>query len=154
MAEYIERELGWDDSIEKESDYVLLSEGEYDFTVKSLTRGRHTGSEKLPPCHKAILKLEVTNGTDTATIEHNLFLHTKVEGLLSQFFVSIGLKKHGEPLKMNWNDVPGTKGRCKVYIDVWKGKNGQDMQSNKIKSFLDPKTEAVQPSKTFTPGAF
>lgn len=152
MAE-IERELGWDDQIEKESDFVLLPEGEYDFTVKSFTRGRHNGSEKLPSCNKAILKLEVTNGTDTTTLEHNLFLHTKCEGILSAFFIAIGQKKHGQPLHMNWNAVTGAKGKCKVYIDNWKGRDNQDMQSNKIKKFLEP-VENTTSQTTFTPGAF
>ena len=31
------RELGWDDEIEKGADYVLLPEGEYDFTIEELT---------------------------------------------------------------------------------------------------------------------
>ena len=156
MSEVLERELGWDDQIEKESDFTILPEGEYYFTVKSFTRGRHAGSEKLPPCNKAILKIEVTNGKDSTTIEHNLFLHTKCEGMLSQFFISIGLKKHGEPLVMNWNAVAGKKGRCKVYVDTWKGNNGQDMQSNKIKSFLDPVAtpEPTTSTASFTPGAF
>ncbi len=149
MAEIIERELGWDDQIEKESTFILLPEGEYDYTVKSFSRGRHQGSAKLPPCPKAVLKIEVTNGTDSTTIEHNLFLHSKCEGMLSEFFVSIGLKKHGEPLKMNWNAVTGKTGRCKVYIDTWQGTSGE-MKSNKIKKFLDP----VPASANFTPGAF
>lgn len=153
MADNMEREFGWEDSIEKESDFTLLTEGEYDFTVKSFTRGRHAGSDKLPPCNKAILSLEVTNGTDTTTIEHNLFLHSKCEGMLSAFFISIGQKKHGEPLKMNWNAVVGAKGRCKVYVDTWKNnKDGRDMQSNKIKKFLEP-SESTS-STTFTPGNF
>ena len=151
MSNIVERELGWDEQITKEgSEFVLLPEGEYDFEVKSFTRGRHTGSAKLPPCNKAILKIEVTDGQRTAVIEHNLFLHTKVEGLLSQFFIAIGQKKHGEPLNMNWNSVIGAKGRCKVRVDEWKGNDGRDYKSNKIASFLEPKN--VQP--TFTPGAF
>lgn len=155
MADNIEREFGWDDSIEKESEFMLLPEGDYDFIVKSFARGRHQGSGKLPACNKAIIKLEVTNGTDTSTIEHSLFLHSKCEGILSAFFISIGQKKHGEPLKMNWNAVVGAKGKCKVYIDKWTGNNGNEMQSNKIKKFFDPVDSPAQsPQASFTPGAF
>lgn len=153
MADNIERELGWEDQIEKESEFTLLPEGEYDFTVKAFKRGRFDGSEKLPPCNKAILTIEVTNGQDTTTIEHNLFLHSKCEGILSAFFISIGQKKHGEPLKMNWNAVTGAKGRCKVFVETWKSnKDGQEMKSNKIKSFLKPSENA--PKSSFTPGEF
>lgn len=152
MADF-EREFSWNDKIEKESDFVLLPEGEYDFSVKSFARGRHNGSEKLPPCNKAILKIEVTNGVDSTTIEHNLFLHSKCEGLLSAFFISIGQKKHGEPLRMNWNAVTGARGRCKLCIDKWKGKDGNEMESNKIKKFLEPSANHTTQT-TFTPGAF
>ncbi len=56
----IERELGWNDTIMKDADeYVILPAGDYDFVVESLERGRHEGSEKLPPCNKAILNLRV-----------------------------------------------------------------------------------------------
>ena len=54
----MERELDWDDTIEKESgEYVLLPEGDYPFLVESFDRARHAGSEKLPqqytwPCSK------------------------------------------------------------------------------------------------------
>ena len=53
------RELEWDDSIEKDSDYVILPEGDYEFVVESVERARHPGSEKLPSCNKAIVKLRI-----------------------------------------------------------------------------------------------
>ena len=80
----MERELDWNDEIEKDSDFTLLPEGDYDFTVESFERGRHPGSDKLPACNKAILKL-----------------HTKTEGMISAFFTAIGQKKKGEKVKMN-----------------------------------------------------
>lgn len=90
-----EKEFGWDDEIEKDSDeWVLLPEGDYDFTVTAFERGRHQGSDKLPPCNKAILTLKVEGKEGTATITHNLFLHSKTEGMLSAFFCAIGQKKH------------------------------------------------------------
>ena len=88
-----ERELGWDDEIEKDSeDFLLLPEGDYDFVVESFERGRHNGSEKLPACNKAMLKLRIDTPDGTALINHNLFLHTKTEGMISAFFTSIGQK--------------------------------------------------------------
>ena len=131
-----DRELGWDDEIEKDgSDFVLLPEGDYDFTVESFERGRHNGSEKLPACNKAILKLRIDTPDGTALINHNLFLHTKTEGMISAFFTSIGQKKKGEKIKMNWNAVIGAKGRCKVGIHEWTGTDGEKRQSNEIKRF-------------------
>ena len=135
MSEF-ERELGWDDEIEKDgSDFVLLPEGDYDFVVESFERGRHNGSEKLPACNKAMLKLRIDTPDGTALINHNLFLHTKTEGMISAFFTSIGQKKKGEKIKMNWNAVIGAKGRCKVGIHEWTGTDGEKRQSNEIKRF-------------------
>lgn len=136
----IDRELGWDDQIENDSpDFVILPEGDYDFEVKCMERGRHNGSEKLPPCNKATLTVRITasDGQET-TIKHNLFLHSKCEGLLCAFFMAIGQRRHGEKINMNWNAVPGSRGRCKIKIRNWKGNNGNEMQSNEIVQFYEP----------------
>ena len=42
MSEVIERELGWDDEIEKDGpEFVLLPEGDYSFEVVGFERARH-----------------------------------------------------------------------------------------------------------------
>ena len=156
----IGREYAWDDEIVKDSDFTLIPEGDYNFTVTAFERGRHEGSEKLPACNKAIVTLRVTLADgSTQEIKHNLFLHSKCEGLLSAFFTAIGQKRKNEPLKMNWNAVIGATGRCKISIRSWKGKNGEDMQSNDIKKFYAPEdTPAPQyqqtaPAQPATPAA-
>lgn len=145
----VDRELDWNEEISKESEFTLLSDGDYNFTVVSFERARHNGSAKLPPCNKAVLKIKIDGGElGSTTITHNLFLHTKCEGMLSEFFISIGQKKHGEKLAMNWNSVPGSTGKCKVYIDNYTRNDGTEGQSNKIKRFLEPLTsnETAKPS--------
>lgn len=116
-----EHELGWDDEIVKDSSYTVLTPGEYWFIVESFERARHTPSaqntnpNKLPACNKAVLKLKVvTNDGNEATLTHNLFLHSRTEGMISAFFGAIGQKKHGEPLRMNWQSVIGQVGVAKV----------------------------------------
>lgn len=136
-----EKELQWDDTITKDaSDFILLPEGDYNFIVESFERGRHGGSEKLPPCNKAILTLRIDAPEGTAKITHNLFLHSKTEGMLSAFFTCIGQKKKGEPLKMNWGQVPGASGRCKIGVHDYKNRDGEDRKSNDVKKFY-PKEE-------------
>ncbi len=140
MKEMMERELDWDDQIENDgAEFVILPEGDYDFEVRSVERGRHNGSDKLPPCNKATLsiRLMAEDGEET-TIRHNLFLHSKCEGLLCAFFTAIGQRKHGEKISMNWNAVPGSRGRCKVKIRKWTSTNGNEMQSNEIARFYEP----------------
>lgn len=133
------RELGWDETIEKDSEYVLLPEGDYNFGVMSFERGRHNGSDKLPPCNKAILKLNVWDESGNQTlITKSLFLHSSVEGLLCSFFTAIGQRKHGEKLAMNWATVVGSFGRCHVKIRNYKKDDGTDGQANEITKFLEP----------------
>lgn len=137
------RALDWDDEIEKENEFVLLPEGVYDFEVVKFERGNHNGSDKLPACKKAILTIKISDdkGKET-TIIHNLFLHTKTEGMLSAFFLAIGEKKHGEKVRMNWQNVTGAKGKCKVIVDTYNGN-----QYNKIKSFVTPDKKPASDSK-------
>lgn len=145
------QELGWDDEIEKDSSFVLLPAGDYDFTVTDFERARHNGSAKLPPCNKAVVTLTINSPEGTAAIKHNLFLHTKTEGMLCAFFTAIGQRKHGERLRMNWNTVIGATGRATVSVRDWTDNNGNTRQSNDIKKFIEP---AEQPAKGFTPGSF
>lgn len=145
----MERALDWDDSIEKDGgDFILLPEGDYDFKVEKFERARHSGSAKLPACNKAILTISIEGEEGTATLIHNLFLHTKTEGMLSAFFSAIGLKKKGEKVNMNWTMVPGSTGRCKVGIRNWTNSEGKAMQSNEIKKFY------AKEEKTFKAGEF
>ena len=52
---------------------------------------------------------------------------------------------------MNWNAVPGAKGRCKIFIDKWTNDRGEEFQSNKIKKFYEPQ---VNSAPTFQAGKF
>jgi hypothetical protein len=144
-------ELDWDSEIEKESDFILLSEGEYEFEVISFERARYTGGDKLPACNQAKLKLQITIPEGIATINHNLFLHSRCEGILSAFFNCIGQKKHGEKVKMDWGKVIGSKGRAKIGTRIYNEKT-----FNEVKRFLDPEetTQPQQPSALFKPGSF
>ena len=161
MADYIERELDWEDEITRESDFILLPEGDYNFKVTSFERARHEGSEKLPPCNKAVITLEIDSTEGKVYIKHNLFLHTKCEGLISAFFIGIGQKKHGEPLRMNWNNVIGSTGRCKIIVKEEKKRDNSNeiMKFNNVARFYEPKTISPQPQTAsaggvFTPGKF
>lgn len=140
-----ERELKWDDAIEHDgSDFILLDPGEYKFTVTGFERARHGGSAKLPPCNKAVLSVRIDDGEgNIATIQHNLFLHSKTEGLLCQFFRSIGARKSGERLVMDWSKVVGSRGLCKVGVRDWTAKNGTIKQSNEIERFLNPPGDGI-----------
>lgn len=144
-----ERELGWDDEISKErGEFIVLPEGDYDFTIESFERGRFNGSEKMPACNRAILNIRINSPEGAVYINHSLLLHTRTEGLLSSFFESIGQKEKGKAVRMNWSAVTGATGRCKVEVHQWKDKEGNERQSNRINKFY-PKE-----SKKYAAGDF
>jgi len=140
-----ERELGWEDEIENDSpDFEVLQEGDYDFEIVGFERGRHQGSDKLPPCNKAVLEVKLISGSGKTTIKHNLFLHTKTEGMLCAFFISIGQRKHGERVTMNWNKVVGSTGKCKIGVRKWKNDKGEELKFNQIIKFYEPETATIE----------
>ncbi|HEN6533656.1 TPA: hypothetical protein U7F74_000949 [Streptococcus agalactiae] len=139
MTEYnnnFEREFGWDDTIQEDAkEFITLQPGDYVFTVTDFERARHTPNPqktgKLPACNKAVISLEIETDEGVASLKHNLFLHSSTEGMLSAFFGAIGQKKHGEPLKMNWNTVVGATGVCSV-----KNRTYNDNVYNEVKSMI------------------
>lgn len=130
-----ERELSWDDTIEKDGGgFILLPEGDYNFTVAKFERARFAGSANLPACNQAKIELTIHSSQGDVTVFHNLYLHTKTEGLLSAFFSAIGQKKKNEPLRMNWPAVIGAKGRCVLEHNKYMSK-GEERVNNQVKRF-------------------
>jgi hypothetical protein len=146
MAENTGREIGWDDQIENEgAEFTVLPAGDCEFEVLSFERARHSGSDKLPPCNKAVLHIQLTaQDGSTTTVNHNLFLHSITEGMLCSFFTAIGQRQKGERATMNWNAVTGSRGRCKITVRKWKGDDGVERESNQINKFYEPETAKYQ----------
>lgn len=147
MNEQNVQTFGWDDTIEKDGGgFVLLPAGDYNFYVQGFERQYHPGSAKLPPCNKAVLTLLVGDpfGQST-TLTHNLFLCSKCEGLLCDFFTSIGDRNRGEALRPNWQGLVGKTGRCRLKIETWTGRDGSERQSNRIERFLEPDANMPRP---------
>lgn len=158
------RELDWDDEISDEgTEFSLLPEGDYKFTVSKVERARFNGSDKMPPCNMAKVTFTVWGEDDSATVIENFLLNSKMEWKLSALFLCLGIKKHGEPLKMKWGEVTGAKGKCHIVIENYTDKNGNQRQSNRIKTFYayDKDVKTVEPNTPkpaaqggWTPGAF
>lgn len=155
MSNVTERVFDWDEEIENDGpEFVVLPEGDYDFEVIDFERGRHNGSNKLPPCNKAIVHIKIEGKEGIAIIKHQLFLHSITEGMLCAFFTAIGQRQKGEKVKMNWNAVIGSKGKCKIYIDKWTNDEGKEFEGNKIKKFYEPTDAPIQQRTNFKPGQF
>lgn len=157
-----DRMFDWNDVIENDGTFTLLPEGVYPFTVVKFERGEHAGSDRIPPCKKAVLTIELDGGAlGTTEITENLFLHSKQEWKLCQFFTAIGQRKKGEQMRMNWQAVPGAKGWAEVVVNKYKNRDGEDRQNNRVGKYLDPaevkQTQAPAAAPTgngFIPGAF
>jgi len=156
-----DRAFDWEDTIENDSSFTLLPEGVYPFTVVSFERGEHAGSDKIPPCKKVVLTIELDGGAlGTTEITENLFLHSRQEWKLCQFFTAIGQRKKGEQMRMNWQAVPGAKGWAEVVVNKYKNRDGEDRQNNRVGKYLDPAevrpAQAAAPAAGggFVPGAF
>ena len=108
-------ELGWDSEITNEGkDFIIAEPGDYNFTVTGFERGRHNGSAKMPACNYAELSIKLHLPEGECIVKDKLFLHSKMEWKLSEFFLCIGQKKKGQSFIPNWNAIMGSTGRCKV----------------------------------------
>ena len=161
------RELGWDDEIEKGADYVLLPEGEYDFTIESFERGRFEGSDKAPACPRAELKVKVETPEGVCLMNESLLLYDRMQWKLAEFFLSIGAvyeildnsrdfknvndrksmsSSNDRKVKMNWNIVPRATGRA--IIEQRADRKDPNKKYNHVKKFL-PKAK-----KEYKAGSF
>lgn len=139
MAEDIKL-FDWDDEILEDGaqqNFVTLEEGDYPFTVEKFERGHYTPSAnaKTPACNQANITLKVTTAEGACFIVERFPLASTMEWKISAFFRSIGLKQHGEKLKMSWNDAIGRSG--KAHITKTAGtKEGTFF--NNVGYFIDP----------------
>lgn len=130
--------MGWDDVIEEDGQqFIIIKEGDYTFEVTNFERGTYNGSARIPKCNKATLTLAVQTPEGTAFCKTDLVLYKTLEWKLSQFFRSIGQKKHGEKLVMNWSKVVGSTGRAHFKPRKWTGNDGVERESNDVDTFLE-----------------
>ena len=129
-----ERSFDWDDEVENDSNFIVLPAGKYPFEVKSFERAQFNGSKKLPACKMAKMKIEIIGGKlGNSYARHNFHLHSKTEGFICAFFKSIGDRKEGEKISMDWPGSVGKKGMANVGISYYNGK-----EYNEVNQFLDP----------------
>jgi len=138
MIENKDMLMDWNDSIETDGqEYVLLPEGDYNFTVINFERGRFPGGPKVPPCNKASITVQVHHKDGVATVKFDLLLYRSLEWRISAFFRCIGQKKHGEKLTMDWNKVIGSQGRAHFKQRTYTNQAGEEKVINDIERFVD-----------------
>jgi len=138
--------MDWNDAIEEDGQkYVLLPEGDYNFTVTNFERGRFPGGPKVPACNKATITVQVDTKEGIATVKFDLLLYRSLEWRISSFFRCIGQKKHGEKLTMDWNKVIGSKGRAHFKQRSYTNNQGEEKFTNDIDRFIDCNEEFFMP---------
>lgn len=132
-------ELDWDEELSNDGgNYILLEEGDYNFTVKGFERGRFPGGQKIPECKKVMLTLSVDTSDGTATIKHDLILWSTLRFNICNFCICIGQgKREDETIRPNWNDMIGRKGRARFKTRHYTNKNGEDREVNEVDKFYD-----------------
>ena len=147
-------ELGWDDELTvDQEELVTLRPGEYIFTIIGFERKRYEpkpgSTGKLPACNMAEITIEINDPEQGRGIaRNNLYLHSSTQGLLSAFFASIGMKKKGEPLKMDWNNIINKKGRATIHKEEYNGR-----EYDRIKNYIMPEGYENK-QQSFAPGQF
>lgn len=131
--------MGWDDVLENDGIVnTVLKEGDYNFQVTKVEKGRFPGSSKLPACNKASITMQViVSATEIAYCTTDLILHKSLEWKLSSFFRCIGQKKHGERLQMDWDKVEGSFGRAHFKPREYVNRNGETRHANDVDYFID-----------------
>ena len=130
--------MDWNDTIENDGqEFVILEEGDYNFTVTGFERGRFHGGPKVPACNKAALTLQVKTDEGIAVIRTDLLLYRSLEWRISAFFRCIGQKKHGVRLVMDWNRVVGSQGRAHFKPRTYTDRDGNERQANDVDRFYD-----------------
>lgn len=141
MAENINNQnmmMDWNDSIENDGqEFVLLPEGDYNFVVTNFERGRFPGGAKVPACNKAAITVQVNAPEGVSIVKFDLLLYRSLEWRISGFFRSIGQKKHGEKLTMDWNKVIGSKGRAHFKQRTYVNQSGEEKTINDLDRFID-----------------
>lgn len=135
--------------------FVLLPEGDYDFTIIDLKESRHQARPggKVGSCKQVNPVFRVTNPEDGSPVDldnYNLFMWNSKGciGMIAQYYDSIGLHKKGDPIRFDWikEHHIGKTGRLEIKHEAYKGRDGSDKVSAKI-ARLYPKEEAQQQSQ-------
>lgn len=139
MNTYDANIMDWDSAIESDGQqFITLPEGDYNYTVTQFERGRYPGSAKLPPCNKASLTLQVELPDGSlATCREDLILYRTLEWKLASFFRSIGEKKSGERVVMDWNKVIGRRGRAHFKPRTYTANTGESRSANAVDRYID-----------------
>ena len=154
MADFENELFDWDSEIESDGqEYVTVQPGDYAFTVTKVERQNYPGNQssggKIPACNLAVVSGEIDVPKGKATFRERLYLYKGYEWKLSAFFRCLGLKKHGEKLRMNFNEAVGKRGMAKFGNHEYNGSTYNqveqyyDYDPDKLKGFTEVKDDEL-----------
>ena len=138
--------LDWDSviSADKEHEFILLPEGEYDFRVVGFERQHYNGGGKMKPCPMAKVSLKIETAKGAAVVFDRIYLMAGLEWKILAFFGALGMRKHGEDnFKTDWDAIMGKTGRAKVGTRQYNGKD-----YNEIKGYIYAEDVTPAPANT------
>lgn len=139
MTDNLNEALNWDDEAQAaDSEYAILTPGEYLYRVERFERQRFDGSDKMAACPMALLTLSCANAQrEQGTVQVRLYLNRKQAWKLTQFFKSCGLipadMADGTSYRMPWDRVTGATGKLELSNRSYNGK-----EYNDVKRFIVP----------------
>ena len=128
--------------------YVLLPEGDYDFTVVELKESRHQDrGGKVGNCKQINPVFRVINPEDSQPVDidnYNLYMWNSKGciGMIAQYYDAIGIHKKGDPFKFDWikEHHIGATGKFTIKHEKYKRKDGTEGISAKIAKFYPKET--------------
>lgn len=130
----------WDSVIEADGqDFSPLPAGDYIFEVTGMNKEFFKGSAKVPACPRAALTLKVYSEdmSRSVTVYESILLCKKMEWRISSFLRSVGLKKHGQKVQPNWDNMIGLSGGAHFTVEDYTGSDGKVHQRNHLDSYID-----------------
>ena len=142
MTEELNQKIDWDYDF-TEADYqdevATLPPGVYPYEILKVEKTSFQGSAKLAPGPMARVTVELDGGDlgrGLATV--SFVLNKQLLWKIAQFFVSCGLRKHGERGSMPWDEAVHEKGMCHVTTRKYTDKYGTEREVQDVDKWLDP----------------
>lgn len=151
--DYSQQQKTWTSSFkwvapQKQPAFVLLPEGDYDFTVTKCERIEHTqsGESKIPSCPAAKMTLTVQSEQGETNIFKTYFLYDQelpavngrnktwvpiaamIEFLLAISFSEQKLKNERDEFVVPWGEIEGKTGRAHIIQKNYQGKTYNEVQ--------------------------
>lgn len=145
--------LDLNSSINQESQFVDIPEGEYDAAIDHTEIDRCQWANEYNGQQMLVVYVNIPTPDGEGQLRDSIVLNTDFEWKLSQLFLGTGQKKHGEPipnLGKAINDLPGMPVRVKVVKKEGKGDKAGTFYSN-VGRYIEKK---AKPQNTGWKGGF